>query len=82
MQIVNVISPSQQFDIVPSSRFYPHSEIEEQISYTVPICFDTRIPHGVTNQTKQDRFILGCSFHMDLTNAELRRMYEAGELLK
>jgi len=79
---VNVISPSQQFDVVPESRFYPHSEIEEQISYTVPICFDTRIPHGVTNQTKEDRFILGCSFRVDLTNADLKRMYDNGELLK
>jgi hypothetical protein len=79
---VTVISPSQNFDEVPESRFYPHSEIVEQISYTDPICFDTRIPHGVTNQTNEDRFILGCSFDMKLQTSDLKRMYDNGELLK
>ena len=79
---VTVISPSQDFDYVPESRFYPHSDIESQISYTDPICFDTRIPHGVTNVTPEDRFILGCSFHMDLETRDLKMMYESGELLK
>ena len=78
---VNVISPSQQFDVVPESRFYPHSEIEEQISYTVPICFDTRIPHGVTNQTKEDRFILGVTFNDSFKVGHIEEMYEKGELL-
>ena len=48
----------------------------------MPICFDTRVPHGVTNATPEDRFILGCSFHMDLETKDLKRMYEKGELLK
>ncbi len=79
---VQVIAPSQSFDEVPKSRFYPHSDIESQISYTVPLCFDTRFPHGVTNVTKEDRFILGCSFRMDLDVPQLKEMYEMGELIK
>ena len=79
---VKVISPAQRFDKVPTSRFYPHSDIESQVSYTVPLCFDTRFPHGVTNVTNEDRFMLGCSFRMDLDVPKLRDMYESGKLLK
>jgi hypothetical protein len=79
---VTVISPSQSLDSAPESKFYPHSDIQSQISYTDPICFDTRVPHGVTNVTRQDRYILGCTFRMDLGIQDLKDMYDNKELLK
>jgi hypothetical protein len=78
---VSVVSPNEELMPSEESLFYPHSEIKEQINYTVPICFDTRVPHGVTNQTTEDRFILGVTFHDKFKVGNLKEMYEAGELL-
>ena len=39
------------------------------------------MPHGVTNQTTEDRFILGVTFHDKFKVGNLKEMYEAGELL-
>ena len=78
---VTVVSPNEDIEEQEESRFYPHSEIDAQINYTVPICFDTRVPHGVTNQTKEDRFILGITFHDKFEVKNIKEMYENGELL-
>ena len=80
-QPVTVVSPNEDIDEAEESRFYPHSEIKEQVNYTQPICFDTRIPHGVTNQTKEDRFILGITFADKFSVQKLEEMYQKGELL-
>lgn len=78
---VSVVSPNEDLEEAEESRFYPNSEIEEQINYTHPICFDTRVPHGVTNQTKEDRFILGVTFNDKFRVGHLEEMHERGELL-
>tara|TARA_B100000212_G_C27234374_1_gene473046 strand:- start:77 stop:643 length:567 start_codon:yes stop_codon:yes gene_type:complete len=78
---ISVMSPDQDLSVEEESRFFPHSEIEQQINYTTPICFDTRVPHGVTNQTKEDRFILGITFKDDLRVGHIKELYEKGELL-
>ena len=78
---MSVVSPNEDLSAEEESRFFPHSEIEEQINYTTPICFDTRVPHGVTNQTKEDRFILGITFKDDYKVGHIKELYEKGELL-
>jgi hypothetical protein len=62
-------------------KHYIEEELIEQVSYTVPVCFDTQTVHGVTNCTKQDRYILALSFREEFTYAKLKEMYEYGDLL-
>ena len=78
---VTVVSPHEDITEQEESLFFPQSEIEQQINYTVPICFDTRVPHGVTNQTTEDRFILGVTFHDKYKVSTLKEIYDSGELL-
>jgi|TARA_B110000459_G_scaffold190291_1_gene225230 hypothetical protein len=79
---VKVASPAERFKDIPESRFYPHSELEAQLNYEVPICFDTRDPHGVTNSSSVARFILGVTFNEEFTVSSLNTMYKKGQLLK
>lgn len=62
-------------------KFYPDSDLDYQVNYEVPVCFDTREIHGVTNATSQDRYILTLSFQEKYSFAKIFEMYKAGELL-
>lgn len=60
---------------------YVEEELEEQIHYTVPICFDTQEVHGVSNFSNQDRYILTMGFKDEFSCNRLHEMYEYGDLL-
>ena len=79
---VKVASAAERFEDLPTSLFFPHRNITMQVAYQFPICFDTRKPHGVTNVTTQDRFILGITFKEEYTLSSLRTEYKKGNLLK
>lgn len=61
--------------------FYPESELDYQISYNVPICFNTQEIHGVTNTSLEDRYILTMSFKETWTFEKIYDMYTSGKLL-
>ena len=62
-------------------KHYVEEDLIDQISYTVPVCFNTQTVHGVTNCTKQDRYILTLSFKEEFTYDKIKDMYEYGDLL-
>jgi len=72
---------AQDADLKKSGKHYPHAELVEQVSYEVPVCFDTQEIHGVTNATNEDRYILSLSFKQEFTYEKIKSMYEHGELL-
>lgn len=63
------------------AKMYPYSELDHQVNYEIPICFDTQEIHGVTNATFEDRYILTLSFREKWTFDMIEKMYKDGNLL-
>jgi|SRR6056300_207317 len=61
--------------------FYPEAELDYQVNYNVPVCFDTQEIHGVTNATNSTRYILTMSFREEYTFDKILKMYQENELL-
>lgn len=62
-------------------RYFPEAELDYQVNYNVPVCFDTQEIHGVTNATHSERYILTMSFKEEYTFNRILKMYQTGDLL-